>query len=426
MLRTTLTMVAALLAILACQPTEEPMTTETEPDAGTEISAKLARYAPTELAADLGGVPESERPVLVELIEAGRLMDEIFLRQASVDNPAVRDEIASVGGDLETYFQVNFGPWDRLDDMEPYYGTAPHPAGAGYYPADITKEEFEAWVAAHPEDQEAFESLHTVIRRDGDRLVAVPYSEEYREWLEPAAAHLRAAAAATSNDSLRRFLESRAAAFASDDYYQSDMDWMDLDAPVEVTIGPYETYEDGLFGYKAAFEAFVTVDLPAESAKLARFKELLPWLERNLPIPEKHKNLDRGTDSPIRVVDEIYVGGDTKTGVQTLAFNLPNDERVREAKGSKKVLLRNVMRAKYDQILVPIAEQVLVGRAESAPSRSTPTWRKCCTTSSPTASAPATSSSTAARPRCARSSRSSTARWRRPRRTSWGSTTSSP
>ncbi len=351
--------IVVALAALACQPGEDVMTAEPESGADAAITAKLARYAPTELTADLAGVPATERPVLVELIAAGRLMDEIFLRQASVDNPAVRAEIAAEGGDLETYFQVNFGPWDRLDDMEPYYGDTPHPEGAGYYPADITKEEFEAWIAEHPDDKEAFESLHTVIQRDGESLVATPYSEEYREWLEPAAAHLRAAAAATSNDSLRRFLESRAAAFASDDYYASDMDWMDLDAPVEVTIGPYETYEDGLFAYKAAFEAFVTVDLPELSAALARFKELLPWLERNLPIPEEYKNLDRGTDSPIRVVDEIFVGGDSKNGVQTLAFNLPNDERVREAKGSKKVLLRNVMRAKYDKILVPIAERVM-------------------------------------------------------------------
>ncbi len=133
---------------------------------------------------------------------------------------------------------------------------------------------------------------------------------------------------------------------------------MDLDAPVEVTIGPYETYEDGLFGYKAAFEAFVTVNLPKESAALARYKERLPWLERNLPIPDEHKNPNRGTESPIRVVDTVYTAGDTRAGVQTIAFNLPNDERVREAKGSKKVLLRNTMRAKYDQILMPIAERV--------------------------------------------------------------------
>ncbi|MFL6292984.1 MAG: dipeptidyl-peptidase 3 family protein [Thermoanaerobaculia bacterium] len=203
-------------------------------------------------------------------------------------------------------------------------------------------------------------STFTEIRRGKDRgLVAVPYSREYAEWLRPAARLLREAAAVTGNASLKKFLELRAAALASDDYYASDVAWMDLDAPVEVTIGPYETYEDELFGYKAAFEAFVTVNLPKESAALSRYKERLPWLERNLPIPDEHKNLNRGTESPIRVVDAVYSSGETRAGVQTIAFNLPNDERVREAKGSKKVLLRNTMRAKYDKILMPIAERVI-------------------------------------------------------------------
>ncbi len=151
-------------------------------------------------------------------------------------------------------------------------------------------------------------------------------------------------------------------AFGSDDYYASDFAWMDLDAPVEVTIGPYETYEDDLFGYKASFEAFVTVNLPKESAALALYKERLPWLERNLPIPDADKNLNRGTESPIRVVDTVYSSGETLAGVQTVAFNLPNDERVREAKGSKKVLLRNTMRAKYDRILIPIAGKCSIRR----------------------------------------------------------------
>ena len=215
-------------------------------------------------------------------------------------------------------------------------------------------------IEANPEDEEAFKSLTTVIRRRDPDLVAVPYSIEYQPWLERAAEHLRAAAAATDNASLARYLESRATAFSTDDYYESDKDWMDLEAPVEVTIGPYETYEDSLFGYKSAFEAFVTVNLPEQSAALARYKSQLPWLERNLPIPDEHKNFDRGSESPIRVVDVLFTGGDTKAGVQTLAFNLPNDERVREEKGSKKVLLRNVMRAKYDSILTPIAQRVLV------------------------------------------------------------------
>lgn len=363
---------AVTAAVLGgCAPAEEPEPADdtTPPGAAVvmeiapDVEARLAQLAPTPVEADLSALSAEDRQVLDLLIQAAQLMDEIFLRQVWVGNPALRDRLQGLEGeDAEAaweYYKVNFGPWDRLAAFEPFIGQMPHPDGAGYYPTDMSEAELEAWLEAHPDDREAFTSTVTVIRRrDGD-LVAVPYSEEYREWLTPAAELLRQAAATTANESLARFLRLRADAFLSDDYYESDLAWMDLDAPVEVTIGPYEVYEDELFGYKAAFEAFVTVALPEESEALARYKERLPWLERNLPIPEEHKNLERGTDSPIRVVDEVFVGGDAKAGVQTLAFNLPNDERVREEKGSKKVLLRNVMRAKYDQILVPIAERVL-------------------------------------------------------------------
>ena len=355
----------SLIATLGCAPSAEGPAGPTEEDSAVarELAARLARFAPTELRADLSGLNEADRQVLAELVAAAREMDEIFLRQVWRGNPELRAQLAERQGpgaeEARAYFAVNFGPWDRLDEMEPFLGEIPHPPGAGYYPVGMTPHEFEAWIAAHPEDEAAFTSLTTVIRRQDPDLVAIPYSSAYREWLEPAAAAMLRAAEATDNESLRRFLTTRADAFFSDDYYESDIAWMDLDSPVEVTIGPYETYEDGLFGYKAAFEAFVTVASAEESARLERFKALLPWLERNLPIPEEHKNLDRGSESPIRVVDVLFVGGDSKAGVQTLAFNLPNDERVREEKGSKKVLLRNVLRAKFDKILVPIAERVL-------------------------------------------------------------------
>ncbi len=359
----------AIVAAVSCSPPGEgpDKAAEGEPvvvaDVAADVDERLARFAPTELRADLSGLAEENRRVLAELVVAARLMDEIFLRQVWAGNAGLRERLAGLTGPgtetASTYFAVNFGPWDRLDEMEPFVGVRAHPPGAGYYPEDLTKEEFENWLAEHPEDTAAFTGLTTVIRRRDPGLVAIPYSSAYREWLEPAAAALRRAAALTGNESLRRFLEARADAFLSDDYYSSDVAWMDLDSPVEVTIGPYETYEDGLFGYKAAFEAFVTVASAEESERLARFKALLPWLERNLPIPEEHKNMDRGSESPIRVVDVLFVGGDAKAGVQTLAFNLPNDERVREEKGSKKVLLRNVLRAKYEQILAPIAERVL-------------------------------------------------------------------
>jgi hypothetical protein len=337
-----------------------------------DIERRVAQFSPTPLSADLSSLGELERRALAELVEAARPLDQIFLRQASTANPELRRQLAAYRGPHAAatlaYFDINFGPWDRLAEWQPFVGDRPRPAGAGFYPEDLTREAFEGWLAKHPGDRASLTSTTTVIRRGrrgrvgtggGAELIAVPYSREYAAWLGPAADHLRQAAAMTGNASLKRFLASRAAAFASDDYYASDMDWMDLDSPIEITIGPYETYEDTLLGYKAAFEAYVTVALPAESAALARYKERLPWLERNLPIPDAWKNLGRGTASPIRVVDLVYGAGEAQAAVQTLAFNLPNDERVREAKGSKKVLLRNVMRAKYDQILLPIARQVL-------------------------------------------------------------------
>lgn len=362
---------AAVLTLAACAPPEETAsaagadgeTTRIDMEIAPDVEERLAQFAPTPLEADLSALADEDRRVLDLLVQAAELMDEIFLRQAWAGNPELRERLEAYQGEnaeaAREFYRINFGPWDRLAAFEPFIGDMEHPEGAGYYPTGMSAEEFQAWLAEHPDDREAFTSLHTVIRRRDGGLVAVPYSEEYREWLEPAAELLRRAAETTSNASLARFLELRADAFATDDYFESDMAWMDLDAPVEVTIGPYEVYEDELFGYKAAFEAFVTVDLPEESARLAGYKERLPWLEANLPIPDEHKNPDRGTESPIRVVDEVFTGGDTKAGVQTIAFNLPNDERVREAKGSKKVLLRNVMRAKYDQILVPIAGRVL-------------------------------------------------------------------
>ena len=357
---------AALAMITACGSAEPPTAPaeETPLHIADDIQERVRKFALTPLAADQSSLSDGDRQVLGKLVAAARHMDAIFLLQAWQGNPEMKRALDGLEGEAgeaaRAYFAINFGPWDRLEEREPFLGAQTHPVGAGYYPENLTKEEFEQWVKDHPGDKDAFESLTTLIRRaSGGGLEAIPYSTAYKAHLEPAAALLREAAALTDNESLRRFLELRADAFFTNDYYQSDLAWMDLDAPVEVTIGPYETYEDGLFSYKAAFEAFVTVALPEESAALARFKSRLPWLERGLPIADEHKNLNRGSQSPIRVVDLVFTGGDTKAGVQTIAFNLPNDERVREEKGSKKVLLRNIMRAKYDQILEPIAQRTL-------------------------------------------------------------------
>ena len=329
------------------------------------IAELAAGYAVIDIAPDLAGLSAAQREVLTELVAAGRIMHHLFRAQAT----PCYDEIAATvrayrGRDAEAvrrYFDINAGPWDRRGGLEPFLGDRSHPAGANFYPQDLTQADRDQ--IADP--GQGLDGLFTMIRRDADgELVAIPYSVFFGPGLEAAAGHLRRAAELTGNASLRAFLQARAESFLSDDYFESDMLWMDVDCDVEVTIGPYEIYEDRLFGYKAAFEAFVTVADAAESRRLARFKDELGWLEANLPLPDSDKNPHRGSESPIRVVDLVYSGGDTRAGVQTIAFNLPNDERVREAKGSKKVLLRNVMTAKFDTILQPIAAALVVAEQQ--------------------------------------------------------------
>jgi hypothetical protein len=328
-----------------------------------DVKARRAQFVQETLDADTSGLSAADLRALGHLVKAARIVDKLFLLQAWAGNSGFAPGVGSLTGldaqAAKDYYRIMAGPWDRLKGFEPFLGTAPHPAGAGFYPEDMSKEEFERFVAANPGDKAAFTSITTVIRRQGGKLIAVPYSKEYSELLKEAASELRAAASSTKNESLKKFLELRADAFLSDDYYSSDLAWIDLDSPIEVVIGPYETYEDALLGYKAAFEAFVCVEQSKDSEQLVKYKKELPFLESRLPIPDQYKNTKRGAASPIRVADEVVTGGDARRGVQTLAFNLPNDERVREAKGSKKVLLKNMMRAKYDGILAPIAAHTL-------------------------------------------------------------------
>ena len=331
------------------------------PDDGP-LKAKIAQFVPSVLTADVSSLPDSEKLALDKIIAAARLMDPVFDRQAWAGNPVARAALAQDTSDhgkvVLSYFDLMRGPWDRQDHFKPFATDRERPPGAGFYPEDLTADAFKAYVAAHPEQKDSLEGLTTVVARDGDRLKAVPYGQAYAEWLKPAAALLVQAAGLTQNKSLKTFLMSRAAAFASDEYRQSDKDWMDLDARVEPTIGPYETYEDDLLGLKASFEAFVTVSDPAASAKLARYKKLLADMETNLPIPAGAHG-KRGGDSPIRVVDLVYSSGDARKSVQTIAFNLPNDEVVRKDKGAKKVLLRNLIETKFDRIMRPLGEKIL-------------------------------------------------------------------
>jgi hypothetical protein len=329
------------------------------------LAAKAARFAPVNVTFDESKLDARHKELLGHLLNAATILDGLFWQQASEDGRAVFDALAAPTTPeaqvLRRYVRINYGRFDRLDGFEPFLGETRKPLGATFYPADMKKEELEAWIAAHPDQKEALTDEFTVVRRDDQGgLVAIPYSEHYAEGLKAAAEELRKAADLADNESLAKFLRSRAEAFLSNDYYQSDIDWMDVTGSLlDVTIGPYEVYEDRLFNYKAAFEAFLTLNDPEAAAQLDAIAHKLPEMEENLPIPDEHKNKARGSESPIRVVDVIFTAGDTRAGVQTLAFNLPNDERVREAKGSKKVLLRNVSNAKFRTILEPIARLVV-------------------------------------------------------------------
>ncbi len=334
---------------------------------GSSLAARIRRFAPTVVTADASRLPPRDRRALDKIIEAARLLDPLFLRQVWSGNAALERKLMAdaspQGRERLHYFRINNGPWSRLDNNEPFIEGVPRekPPQANYYPDDMTKDEFNNWekTLSETERQRAIGFFH-VIRRDGaGKLKTVPYSEEYREYLVPAARLLREAARLTTSRTLRNFLEKRADAFLSNDYYESDVAWMDLDSPIDVTIGPYETYEDELFGYKAAFESYVTLRDEAESAKLAKFGKYLQEIENNLPIDERYRNPQLGAASPIRVVNEVFASGEGNSGVQTAAFNLPNDERVIKEKGSKRVMLKNVQEAKFNKTLIPISKVVL-------------------------------------------------------------------
>ncbi|HUP67454.1 MAG TPA: hypothetical protein VM145_04490 [Sphingomicrobium sp.] len=350
----------AALSLAACQGgTSNQQNQQGATGAEQGSSDKLARV---EMQADTSYLTGEERQVVNLLIQAADLMNPIYLRQVSADNPRLRDEIAKSGDKAALdRFDTFMGPWDEVDADKPFYGNAGRPTGAGFYPAGMTKEQFDDYLAKHPGEAKALTDPYTVVKRQGDKLVAVPYSVEYKQWLEPAAQKLEQAAAITTNPSLKKFLTLRAKAFRDDDYYESELAWMDLkDTPIEMVIGPYETYTDTLYGAKTAFEAYVVLRNPKESQALDIYKSHLKEMEANLPVEEQYKNFKRGFESPISVGDQIRAGGDANHGIQTVAFNLPNDEKVREAKGAKKVILQNVLGAKYDRILNPMASLVLV------------------------------------------------------------------
>ncbi len=365
----TFLLVSTIMATAQKPPTPAP-SPNTFPTAD-ELNQMAARFAPAPLDVDLSGLSAGDQKALAKLIEAGRIVNHLFMQQFWSGDLALYDKLqldkSALGKARLHYFWINKGPWSEIDEHKAFLPGVPakKPAGANFYPEDMTKEEFESWVKAHPDQKEQAEGFFTVVRRDANKqLKLVPYSAEYKADLARAAKLLKEAAALTDNASLKKFLTTRATAFGSNDYFESDMAWMDLDAPVDVTIGPYETYNDELFGYKAAFEAYINVRDDKESARLAFLGEHLQEIENNLPEDPQYRVAKLGAASPIRVVNEVFAAGDGGHGVQTAAYNLPNDDKVVQQKGAKRVMLKNIQEAKFKQTLQPISKVVLQPAAQ--------------------------------------------------------------
>jgi Peptidase family M49 len=351
---------------------ESPVHQSAPAPSANDVRTMIARFAPADIGADLSALSAGERGALAKLVDAARLMDAIFLKQVWAGNDALlqalsRGALLAEGParDLANarlhYFLINKGPWDRLDHNMPFVpGAPPKPDAANFYPADASKADVQKWMDSLTGPARADAAgFFTTIRRKGSSLLAMPYNLEYQPELAEAARLLREAAQSTSDPTLKKFLTTRADAFLSNDYYASDVAWMELDSAIEPTIGPYEVYEDEWFNFKAAFEAFITVRDEAETKTLQAFSAHLQELEDHLPIDPKYRNPKLGALSPIRVVNEIFAAGDGNRGVQTAAYNLPNDERVVREKGAKRVMLKNVQDAKFRMVLQPIARIAL-------------------------------------------------------------------
>ena len=332
-----------------------------------ELQKMVAKFAPVDLRVDTSKLSPGDRSALAKLVEASRILNHIFLGQMWAGNPALYEKLKNdttpLGKARLDAFWLYKGPFSDLDDHKAFLSGVPvrKPLGAGFYPEDFNKKQFELWVGKlSPAARAEAEGFFTVIQRGpGGSLRAVKYSDAYKQDLAQCAKLFREAATLTGNLSLKTFLQARALAFLNNDYYGSDVAWMDLDSPIDITFGPYETYNDEIFGYKAGFESYVNIRDDAETTKLKFFGDHMQEVEDNLPIDAQYRNPKLGALSPIRVVNEVIAAGDGDHGVKTAAYNLPNDERVVHEKGSKKVMLRNVQEAKFEATLKPISKLVL-------------------------------------------------------------------
>ena len=371
--------VCLLLALAACSPNHDgpttapvskeelapvptgstaaaPTSTTASADGSTSAAVQkhLADYATVKLSADLSKFDARQKKMIALLVEAADSMNALYWQQAWGDRDALLQKISDPA--MREFAEINYGPWNRLDNDRPFVdGIGARPAGAQFYPADMGKAEFEQSTLKDKT------SLYTLLRRDAQgQLISVPYHEAYKAELEKTAGLLRQAAKLARDPGFRKYLALRADALLSDDYQASDFAWMDMkNNPVDIVIGPIETYEDQLYGYKASYESYVLIKDQAWSKKLARFAQYLPELQRGLPVPERYKAEKPGSDADLNAYFAIYYGGDANVGAKTIAINLPNDEQVQLKKGTRRLQLENVMQAKFDQIMLPIAKELI-------------------------------------------------------------------
>lgn len=340
-----------------CSSEQTAETTESDTTAqasGVSIEERLQKYTPVRLTTDLSTLSDKQKEMLRLLIQAGDLMNEPFWYEAYGKADSLM--AATESDQLDRYIQINYGPWDRLEGNEPFVeGVGQKPAGANFYPVDMSKEEFEA---ANLPDKT---SQYTLIRRnEAGELITVPYHEQFAEQVQKAADLLKQAAELAEEPGLKKYLNLRAEALLTDNYQPSDLAWMDMkNNQIDVVIGPIETYEDQLFGYKAAHEAYVLVKDMDWSERLAKYAEFLPELQRNLPVEDRFKAEMPGSDADLNAYDVVYYAGDCNAGSKTIAINLPNDEEVQLQKGTRRLQLKNAMRAKFDKILEPIADLLI-------------------------------------------------------------------
>jgi hypothetical protein len=318
------------------------------------IASRLARYATVRLTTDLSRISPEDQQVLGHFINAAEGVNAIYWRQAYGDPRPLLDGISDP--DLKRLVEINFGPWDRIDANAPFVaGVGPKPPGAQFYPADMSKAEFEAF-----QDPKKTGLYSLVRRNEAGKLMLVPYSQAYAAELKPIVAELRSAAAIATDAQLKQYLEKRATALETDDYQPSDFAWMQMKQNhVDLVIGPIETYEDQLYGYRAAFEAYVLVKDMQWSERLARFATFLPEMQRGLPVPAAYKKEPAGSDSDLNAYDVVYVAGDSNAGSKTIAINLPNDEEVGLKAGTRRLQLKNAIQAKFEATLLPIANELI-------------------------------------------------------------------